>query len=124
MNVMEKSPKIQQVSWGHLQIEDGNSYKDAKLWPGDSRSWDWNETGTKHSPGVQPADVKELVDNGAKIIILSRGMAKRLRIQNSTLEWLEEQGIETHVLPTKRAVSQYNDLAESESVGALIHSTC
>lgn len=120
------SPKIQNLSWGKLEVEDAKiSYKDAKLWPGGSREWNWNETGTSHTPGIQINDVQELVDNGAKTVILSRGMKQRLQTQDETLNWLNEQGIEAKVLQTEKAVDTYNRLAEEDKpVGALIHSTC
>ena len=124
MNTTQKSPKITDLSWGNCKVDDGGNYKDAKLWPGGSREWDWNETGTRHSPGIQRADVEELVENGAKTIVLSRGQVGRLKIQDSTLDWLYKQGIETEVLRTKDAVKKYNQLAETVPVGALIHSTC
>jgi len=120
------SPKIKYLSWGKLEVEDSKvTYKDAKLWPGGSREWDWNETGTKHAPGIQIDDVQELVDNGAKTVILSRGMNQRLQTKDETLNWLNEHGVEAKVLQTEKAVESYNDLANNdEQVGALIHSTC
>ncbi|HKJ66769.1 MAG TPA: Mth938-like domain-containing protein [bacterium] len=124
MDTQTKSPKITHLSWGQLQVEEGATYKDAKLWPGGSREWDWTETGTSHTPGVQPEDLEEILEHGAKTVILSRGMNRRLQVQQQTLEWLQNQGIEVHVLQTKEAVVKYNQLAETEPVGALIHSTC
>jgi len=118
------SPKITNLSWGQCEVESGESYKDAKLWPGGSRTWDWNETGTSHSGGIQPEDVQELMEHGAKTIVLSRGQVGRLKVPQETLDWIEEQGIVTHVLKTKQAVEKYNELAGSDPVGALIHSTC
>ena len=47
---------------GRLVVDDRTSFRDAKLFPGGSRKWDWNETGTHHTPGIQPADVKELLE--------------------------------------------------------------
>jgi hypothetical protein len=55
-------PRITHLSWGRIEVEGGRTFKDAKLWPGGVREWDWNETGTRHRPGVQPADVEELLD--------------------------------------------------------------
>jgi hypothetical protein len=66
------SPHITLLSWGRLEVEDG-SFKDAKLFPGGSREWDWNETGTGHVPGIQPADVEELLEHGATVVVLSKG---------------------------------------------------
>jgi len=120
-----RSPEVTHLSWGRLEVEGRDEpYKDAKLWPGGSRAWDWGETGTEHTPGVQPEDVEELVRHGAVRVILSRGMMRRLRVQDRTLAWLEERGVEAEVLPTEDAVERYNALAGEEPVGALIHSTC
>lgn len=122
------SPAIAHLAWGRVQVEDQSgprSYKDAKLYPGGSREWDWNETGTRHSPGVQPADVQELLDHGAEVVVLSRGVYERLGVRPETLQTLREKGVEVHVLQTEQAVEQYNELCrQGEAVGALIHSTC
>jgi len=108
-----------------VEVEGRNEpFKDAKLWPGGSRAWDWTETGTRHDPGVQPADVRELVEHGARRVVLSRGRLGRLRVQEATLSFLEEAGVETEVLATGDAVRRYNELAGRVPVGALIHSTC
>lgn len=121
----EHSPRITHVSWGQLDVEGrAEPYKDAKLFPGGSREWDWRETGTAHVPGIQPADVQELLDHGAKVIVLSRGMKECLQIPHETLEFLEAQHIPAHVLRTDEAVELYNQLAEKESVGGLFHTTC
>ncbi len=124
MSVTEPSPRVTHLSWGSLEVEGQGSYKDAKLWPGGSRAWDWNETGTSHVPGIQPADVEEVVEQGAETVVLSRGMNERLQVEPETLEMLEDRGVEALVLQTEEAVERYNELAGSEPVGALIHSTC
>jgi hypothetical protein len=98
--------------------------KDFKLWPGGGREWDWRETGTRHSPGIQPADVNELLENGVSVVVLSRGMLARLKTCGETLRLLEERGIEVYSQRTKEAVATYNRLAETEPVGGLFHSTC
>jgi hypothetical protein len=49
------SPRITSLPWGRIETEDGRAFKDAKLWPGGGREWDWAETGTSHVPGIQPA---------------------------------------------------------------------
>lgn len=120
------SPRISHISWGRLDIQEGErSFKDAKLYPGGARTWDWNETGTSHTPGIQPADVAELLEHGAEIVVLSRGMNERLQVKDETLDMLDDEGVETHVLQTKRAVERYNELqAEEAPVGGLFHSTC
>ena len=58
------SPQITHVSWGRMEVEGVGTGKDFKLYPGGGREWDWRETGTQHVPGIQPADVQELLDHG------------------------------------------------------------
>ena len=121
----ERSPRIEHVSWGRLEVEGRvEPYKDAKLFPGGSRDWNWRETGTGHDPGIQVSDVQELLDHGARVVVLSRGIAECLHVPRETLEFLKERQIAAHVLPTKEAVALYNKLAETEPVGGLFHTTC
>lgn len=119
-----QSPKIQTVGWGSVVLEDGTRYKDAKLYPGGAREWDWRETGTRHAPGIQFADVQELIEHGATVIVLSRGQLGRLQVASETLRILNDLGLEVHVLQTKEAVEMYQRLRLEASPGALIHSTC
>lgn len=120
-----ESPRITRVAWGRVEVEgDLGPFKDAKLFPGGAREWDWRETGTRHSPGIQPADVQELLDRGATTIILALGVWERLGVCAETKRLLEHREIPFEALATNRAVERYNELAARESAGALIHSTC
>jgi hypothetical protein len=119
-----QSPHIVQDSWGQLEIEGYGTMKDAKLWPGGARPWDWNEHGTDHGPGIQPGEIDELTDHGAGVIILSRGRQGRLTVPDRTIETAEAKGAEVKVMPTDEAIAEYNRLADTTAVAALIHSTC
>ncbi len=119
------SPHITELDWGHMTVEGVGGGKDFKLWPGGGREWDWNETGTRHVPGIQPEDITELLDHGAKEIVLSRGMLLVLQTCKETKEILASKGIPFHIIETKQAKSLYNELAEEgTAVGGLFHSTC
>jgi hypothetical protein len=118
------SPSITGFSWGRLDVDGDRSFKDAKLYPGGAREWDWRETGTRHDPGIQPADVEELLAHGAGVVVLSRGVMERLRICPETLEMLKSRGVAAHVLQTEEAVRLYNELQRKHRVGGLFHSTC
>ena len=119
-----RSPRIVDLSWGRVGVEDGRTFRDAKLYPGGGREWDWRETGTRHVPGIQPADVEELLDHGARVVVLSEGVQKRLQVCPETLRLLEERGVVAYVLPTPEAVRLYNELSTRTAVGGLFHSTC
>ncbi len=119
-----RSPQITRISWGRMEVDCVGVGKDFKLYPGGGRAWDWNETGTRHVPGIQPSDVAELLDRGSTIIVLSRGMALVLQTCPETLELLRKRGITVHVKETRAAVALYNRLAEDQRVGGLFHSTC
>jgi hypothetical protein len=121
----KRSPQIKHASWGRLEVEGmAAPYKDAKLFPGGAREWNWQETGTGHTGGIQPADVQELLDHGASVVVLSRGMQQCLHVARETLDFLKERQIPAHVLPTPEAVETYNKLARTEQVGGLFHTTC
>ncbi len=118
------SPRIVHLDWGRMEVEGLGPDRDYKLWPGGGRQWDWTETGTHHIPGIQPQDLQELLDNGSRVIVLSRGQWCRLQTCPETLEMLEKAGIPVYREETSAAVALYNRLARTEPVGGLFHSTC
>ncbi len=121
----EQSPRILSIGWGTMEVESLGRGKDFKLWPGGGRPWDWQETGTSHSPGIQVADVAELAEHGCTTVVLSRGVLKRLKVSEQARTFLEQRGIETLTADTKKAVKLYNDCVDKNiSVGGLFHTTC
>lgn len=124
MSDTSRSPRISHVSWGRMEVEGVGVGRDFKLYPGGGREWDWRETGTQHDPGIQPADVEELLEEGATVVVLSRGFELALQTSPETIKLLERRGITVHVKETQEAVELYNKLAETQAVGGLFHSTC
>jgi hypothetical protein len=119
------SPRILRLDWGLMEIEGAAPGKDFVLYPGGGHPWDWAVHGTRHNPGVQPGEVRELLDRGAEVVVLSLGMDRRLQIAPQTLELLREAGVEVHADETRAAVELYNTLtAGPRPVGGLFHSTC
>ena len=111
------SPRISHLSWGHIEVEGYPPFKDAKIFPGGAREWNWRETGTRHVPGIQPADVHELIEHGARAVVLSKGILERLQVCSATLEVLAKSGIQVEVLQTGDAVARFNELRQSVAVG-------
>ena len=119
-----RSPRITHISWGRMEVDGLGSGRDFKLYPGGGREWDWTETNTHHVPGIQPADVEELLQHGSQVVVLTRGMQLVLQTCPETLQLLRDRGIAVHVEETRAAVELYNRLAETHLVGGLFHSTC
>jgi len=119
---------ITNLSWGEMEVCIGEQklhFKDCKIWPGGAREWNWGETGTQHTPGIQPADIQEILTHGVDVLMLARGMFGRLGVCAETEALLRERGIPYHSENTKEAVQLFNQLAgEGKRVGGVFHSTC
>ena len=119
---------ITNLSWGNMEVNfDGEVrvFKDCKLWPGGGREWDWGETGTHHSPGIQMADVEEILSHDVDELVLTRGQLGRLGISAEVETALREQGVSYHIEKTKKAVRLFNELSkQGKRVGGVFHSTC
>ena len=89
-NKQKQSPRVTHISWGCMEVAAVGRGRDFKLYPGGGRKWDWTETGTHHVPGIQPADVEELLDHGSEVVILTRGMELALQTCPETLQMLRE----------------------------------
>jgi hypothetical protein len=122
---VQRSPEITKLAWGRIEAAGVEPGRDLKLWPGGGRPWDWRETGTHHVPGIQVADVAELIDHGCRVVVLSRGQQRRLQTGTATLAHLAAHEVEVYVEETGDAVRRYNELAAAgAAVGGLFHSTC
>ena len=126
---MNKQNKpIHHLSWGKMQVNiQGKEYafKDCKIWPEDASNWDWNLTGTSHDTGVQPDDIKDILDHGIDVMVLSRGFDLKMKISPATEELLKSLGIEYFIHDTEKAVEVFNSLfQQGKRVGGIFHSTC
>ena len=116
--------KVTRLEWGEVELENGQIFKDVKVYPGGSRSWQWGETDTHHVPGIQMTDVEELLENGAEVVVLTRGVLGRLGVPEKVVKQLKNRGVEVHVAKTRQGVDLYNQLCDKKQAGILIHSTC
>jgi len=119
------SPRILSSGWGKMEIENIGRSKDFKLWPGGGRAWDWAEHGTGHGRGIQQGDIEELMANGCRVVVLTTGRMKRLKVPQSIIDTLNAHSIKVVVAETAKAIQLYNEYAEKGiAVGGLFHSTC
>jgi hypothetical protein len=119
---------ITDLTWGNMEVSiDGEKqvFKDCKVWPGGAREWRWGETGTHHSPGIQPTDIEEILSQNVDVIVLGRGQLGRLCISTETEDLLRKRGISYHVEKTRKAVALFNEMVQDgKRVGGVFHSTC
>ena len=119
---------ISHISWGRMEVSIGDQkllFKDCKVWPEGAKEWDWNITDTHHRPGIQPADILEILDQKVDIMILSRGMDLMLHTCRETEELLNSLKIKFRIEETKKAVALFNELTgQGNRVGGIFHSTC
>lgn len=119
---------ITHISWGRMAITihgKTQRFKDCKIWPEGAKNWDWRITGTDHQPGIQPADIEEILEQDIEVMILSRGMELRLETCPETEELLQNRGIPYHIEETHKAANLFNLLVQQgKRVGGIFHSTC
>ncbi len=99
------SPLVTNSRWGAIEVGT-ETFRDAKLSPDGAAEWDWRATNTHHVPGIQIADVAELVHLGSTIVILSRGFELVLQVPQATIDWLAERNITYEVRPRDRALQR------------------
>lgn len=120
--------EIETLTWGRMEVVGPAGrlvFKDCKIWPGHAAAWDWGKTGTRHRPGIQVADIEEVLAAGVAVLILSRGMELKLATCPETLQHAADRGVTVHQLETTDAAALFNDLSrQGKRVGGLFHSTC
>lgn len=130
--VNAETATITHFKWGEIQVRQNNkihTYKDCKAWLTNSKEWNWQETGTRHNPGIQVQDFEEFI-NAVDIVILSRGVDLVLQVKPETIAYLKawvqkNKKRDYYILQSEEAVKKYNQLtAEGKKVGILLHSTC
>ncbi|XP_064221398.1 mth938 domain-containing protein isoform X1 [Aotus nancymaae] len=121
------SPEIASLSWGQMKVQGSNTtYKDCKVWPGGSRTWDWRETGTEHSPGVQPADVKEVVEKGVQTLVIGRGMSEALKDSNGCIHSSASSALGSLVYLTLRQChfNYFSEMSQPMNLSSSMGSHC
>lgn len=115
---------VSSFRWGQIVVSADRTFKDVRLFPGGAEEWDWGKTGTRHDPGIQIADVEDLLATNPDIVILSRGVDLVLRVPQQTIDFVRGHVREVLVLQSEEAIGEYNKRIRNERVVALVHSTC
>ncbi len=120
-------PLITSIEWGKSTIQFNGknvTFKDMKLWPNNAKTWNWQETGTQHVPGIQVADLEEFI-NDVEVVVLTYGKQCVLQVPQETIDYITKKGKTYYAGQTDEMVQKYNQLIqEGKKVGGLFHSTC
>lgn len=82
-------------------------------------------TATRHRPGIQPADIDDILAHNVDVMLLSRGMECMLHTCADTEYLLRSRDIAYHIAETQQAVDLFNTLTrQGKKVGGVFHSTC
>src|SRR5437764_581819 len=100
--------EIASFRWGQIIDATGRTYKDARLFPGGVEEWNWRKTGTRHQPGIQIADLEDLLATKPDVVILSRGVDLVLQVPQATIDFAQSHAASVLVLQSEQAVTEYN----------------
>ena len=124
MNTKLENLSIASFRWGQVVDASGHTFKDVRLFPGGVEEWDWRKHGTRHVPGIQIADLEDLLATEPDVVILSRGVELVLQVPQATIDFARAHAATVLVLQSEQAVAEYNRRIATERVVALLHSTC
>ncbi len=112
--------KIDSYSFGKI-IVDGTKYTNDIIILKNRLidSW-WRKEGHK----LYIADIEEALKEKPDILIVGTGAYGILKVQQETIDYLNELGIELIVLKTNQAVERFNKESKEKTVYAALHLTC
>ncbi|MEW6660009.1 MAG: MTH938/NDUFAF3 family protein [Thermodesulfobacteriota bacterium] len=111
---------IDGYDFGQIVI-DGRTYRqDLLIWPGQIKS-DWWRS---ESHLLQIPDVFEALAGDIQVLVAGTGQPGRMQVDPALAAYLQEQGIELVVKPTREACQFINQLSPKHRWAAALHLTC
>jgi hypothetical protein len=111
---------IESYSFGRIVI-DGRTYtSDVIVYP-ERVEDNWIR---KAGHRLDPDDLKELLEEGPRTVIVGTGSSGLVDVPLETLRFLESKGFEVLVQRTDEACETYNRLSPKGPVVAALHLTC
>ncbi len=112
--------RVDQYSFGSITISGTTYTADVIIYPGRIDSAWWRREGHY----LQKADLTDIVAAKPDLLIIGTGAHGVMSVPESTLRFLEEQGIGVAVRKTADAVALLNSQPEGSNVIAALHLTC
>jgi hypothetical protein len=111
---------IESYRFGYIVV-DGKSYtSDVIIYPDRVDANWWRKEGHR----LAPEDLKGVVAEEARTIIVGTGTSELMRVPPETLEYLTSKGFEVIVQNTNDACQTYNRMAQQGAVIAALHLSC
>ena len=112
---------IDSYDFGKIVI-DGKQYtSDLIIFPSRIMSGWWRKEGHR----LHVNDLDEVVKEKAEVLIIGTGYSGLMKVPTETKEFVEKEGPELIIQPTKEACKTYNSLIKSgKKVIAALHLTC
>lgn len=113
---------VSSYSFGRIVVDGQEFRKDLIILADGSihHPW-WRSAG--HSLSYE--DMGPVMAAPPEIVVVGTGAYGRLSAEKSLVPRLESEGISLRIMPTEKAVSEYNSLVESgRKVAACLHLTC
>lgn len=109
-------------SFGRIVV-DGREYRKDLIILADGSVYHPWWRGEGHS--LTHDDMEAVMAAPPDIVVVGTGAYGRMSADKSLLDWLESAGVTLKLLPTDKAVAEYNSALESgKKVAACLHLTC
>jgi hypothetical protein len=114
---------ISKIKFGEIKINKKTYEKDVVIDKGEIRKRDKGPSKPYKGKGHTPLTEFEEIPWDCKILVIGKGMSKRLPITDGFKEEAKKRGVELIILETPEAVKYINE-NYSEDMNAIIHITC
>jgi hypothetical protein len=110
---------IEEYSFGRMVVDDKTYNNDLKIFPDKVKGEWWRLEGHR----LQLADMEDVTSEKPKTIIVGRGYASCMVVDEEVKKYCKEKNIELVELPTAKAMKKFNEMAGPGVIG-LFHLTC
>ena len=112
--------RLEDYSFGRVVVDGRVHLKDVIIHDGGVIS-NWRR---QQGHSLVPEDLDAVMGERPKVIIVGCGASDRLVVPETTLDWLEKQGVGVIPLPTGEACRRYNEVGSQGGIVAALHLTC
>jgi len=115
--------KITSYSFGNIDIDNQRYSSDLKIINGQVKPNWWRKDGHR----LHLEDISDIIEAKPRILVVGMGYSGLMRLADGLAAELKRLGIETEALPSKKAVTRFNQLIEErgpEEIALAIHLTC